>query len=227
MPPDAPPVNSQTSTSAPADCGQIASTGNLLFFEDWQTFNGDYDFERLNYLDSSLFFDNDPIMNDWTDLSILQTTHKQPSDIAHPAASPSLNSDDFSESNPGHHFINAVSTGENSTYSDHPTFPSGGSLSIPTLASTSSKSNIATHSNSRTPATSSPSSADTFSGGKRVKQQRNTEAARRYRQRKVDRVSDLEDALQKMTQERDELKLKLARAEAESDVLRGMMGHRC
>jgi hypothetical protein len=58
------------------------------------------------------------------------------------------------------------------------------------------------------------------------KRQRNTEAARRYRQRKVDRVSELEEALQLMTKERDEMKLRVARAEAEADVLRGLVGRR-
>ena len=48
------------------------------------------------------------------------------------------------------------------------------------------------------------------------------EAARRYRQRKVDRVSELEEALASMTKERDELKLKLARSEGVADVLRGV-----
>ena len=55
------------------------------------------------------------------------------------------------------------------------------------------------------------------------KRQRNTEAARRYRQRKLDRTSELEEALAEMTRERDELKLKLARSEAEAGVLRGMV----
>lgn len=55
------------------------------------------------------------------------------------------------------------------------------------------------------------------------KRQRNTEAARRYRQRKLDRVSELEEALAEMTRERDDLKLQLARSQAEADVLRGMV----
>lgn len=58
------------------------------------------------------------------------------------------------------------------------------------------------------------------------KRQRNTEAARRYRQRKVDRVSELEDALAAMTKANDDLKLKLARSEAEADVLRGLVSKR-
>ena len=56
-----------------------------------------------------------------------------------------------------------------------------------------------------------------------VKRQRNTEAARRYRQRKVDRLTELEEALAKMTTERDDFRLRLAKAEAERDVLRGII----
>ncbi|KAK4539527.1 hypothetical protein LTR36_010872 [Oleoguttula mirabilis] len=56
------------------------------------------------------------------------------------------------------------------------------------------------------------------------KRERNTEAARRYRQRKVDRTSELEDALAEVKKERDELRLKLARSQAEADVLRSMVG---
>ncbi|KAK5746770.1 hypothetical protein LTS12_022620 [Elasticomyces elasticus] len=56
------------------------------------------------------------------------------------------------------------------------------------------------------------------------KRQRNTQAARRYRQQKVDRVAELEEALALVTKEKDELKLKLAKAETEASVLRGLVG---
>jgi hypothetical protein len=56
------------------------------------------------------------------------------------------------------------------------------------------------------------------------KRQRNTDAARRYRQRKVDRVSELEEALAAMTKANEELKLKLAKSETEVTVLRGLVG---
>lgn len=56
------------------------------------------------------------------------------------------------------------------------------------------------------------------------KRERNTEAARRYRQRKLDRTTELEEALSEVKKERDELRLRLARAEAEADVLRSMVG---
>ena len=73
-------------------------------------------------------------------------------------------------------------------------------------------------------ALSTPSSISRSDETDRItKRQRNTEAARRYRQRKMDRVTELEDALEEIRRERDELKLKLARSEAEADVLRGMV----
>ncbi len=74
----------------------------------------------------------------------------------------------------------------------------------------------------------SPSSSGSPDDGddqvsKRVK---NTEAARRYRQRKVDRMTDLEEQLAAMTKERDDLRIQLARSEAEADVLRRLAGPR-
>ncbi|KAK6341590.1 hypothetical protein TWF696_008661 [Orbilia brochopaga] len=52
---------------------------------------------------------------------------------------------------------------------------------------------------------------------------RNNIAAKKYRQKKVDRISELEAALADMTRERDELRLLLARKEAEGQVLREVM----
>ncbi|KAF3910457.1 hypothetical protein ABW20_dc0107969 [Dactylellina cionopaga] len=52
---------------------------------------------------------------------------------------------------------------------------------------------------------------------------RNNLAAKKYRQKKVDRISELEAALAGMTKERDELRLLLARKEAEGQVLREVM----
>ena len=56
------------------------------------------------------------------------------------------------------------------------------------------------------------------------KRQRNTEAARRYRQRKIDKLSKLEEALQLVKKERDELKLELSRVKAEADISQGIIG---
>ena len=56
-----------------------------------------------------------------------------------------------------------------------------------------------------------------------LKRQRNTIAARKYRQKRLDRITELEDALKGMTQERDDLRLRLARQEAETAALKEMM----
>lgn len=56
-----------------------------------------------------------------------------------------------------------------------------------------------------------------------LKRQRNTIAARKYRQKRLDRVTELEEALDRMTRERDDLKLRLARQEAETAALKEMM----
>ncbi|KAL3952460.1 hypothetical protein ACCO45_012403 [Purpureocillium lilacinum] len=59
-----------------------------------------------------------------------------------------------------------------------------------------------------------------------LKRQRNTMAARKYRQKRLDRISDLEQALGEVTGERDELKLQLARREAEVEALREMLARK-
>lgn len=56
-----------------------------------------------------------------------------------------------------------------------------------------------------------------------LKRQRNTIAARKYRQKRLDRIKELEDALEGVTKERDDLRLRLARQEAETAALREMM----
>merc|ERR1712000_608400 len=55
------------------------------------------------------------------------------------------------------------------------------------------------------------------------KRQRNTMAARRYRQRRLDRMAELEKKLADMTEERDDLRVKLARREAEVGALREVL----
>jgi hypothetical protein len=72
--------------------------------------------------------------------------------------------------------------------------------------------------------TTSDSPGDGLGGDSRKrKRERNTEAARRYRQRRQDRLEELEEQLAAMTKDRDELRIKLARSEAETDILRGLM----
>jgi hypothetical protein len=59
------------------------------------------------------------------------------------------------------------------------------------------------------------------------KRKLNTMAARRYRQKRVDQMNDLEATLQEVRAERDALKIKAARLEGEVDVLRSLLkrGH--
>lgn len=56
-----------------------------------------------------------------------------------------------------------------------------------------------------------------------IKRHRNTLAARKYRQKRLDRIKELEDALEEMTRDRDDLRIKLARQEAETEALKSMM----
>jgi len=93
-------------------------------------------------------------------------------------------------------------------------------MSAPTDTTPSLSAMIANSASNRSPSETPPSSDVSDRVRKR---KRNTEAARRYRQRKVDRLTELEEALAAMTREKDDLRLKLARAEAEVDVLRGMI----
>jgi hypothetical protein len=75
-------------------------------------------------------------------------------------------------------------------------------------------------------APASPSISDSpeeTGDSRKRKRERNTEAARRYRQRRQDRLEELEEALAAMQKERDDLRIKLARSEAETDILRGLM----
>ena len=59
-----------------------------------------------------------------------------------------------------------------------------------------------------------------------LKRQRNTIAARKYRQKRLDRITELETALKAMTRERDDLKIQLARQEAETSALKELMRSR-
>ncbi|KAH9896175.1 hypothetical protein F4778DRAFT_783456 [Xylariomycetidae sp. FL2044] len=56
-----------------------------------------------------------------------------------------------------------------------------------------------------------------------LKRQRNNVAARKYRQKRIDRITELESELKGVKQERDDLRLRLARQEAEAAALRSML----
>lgn len=96
----------------------------------------------------------------------------------------------------------------------------------PSASSTSSSSlsqgRIKINSKSTTP--QSPVSTTTAPSSRIKKRTLNTEAARRYRQRRVDQVSGLETELKETQAERDALKNRVARLEGELDVLRRLMG---
>jgi len=56
-----------------------------------------------------------------------------------------------------------------------------------------------------------------------IKRHRNNIAAKKYRQKKVDRIKELEDEVDEVKKERDELRIRLARQEAETAALREML----
>jgi len=55
------------------------------------------------------------------------------------------------------------------------------------------------------------------------KRQRNNVAARKYRQKRIDRIEELEAALSIVTKERDDLRIKAARSEGEIQLLKDML----
>lgn len=48
-------------------------------------------------------------------------------------------------------------------------------------------------------------------------------AAKKYRQKKIDRIQELEEEVDEVRKERDELRIRLARQEAETKALREML----
>ncbi|KAK8038911.1 Basic-leucine zipper (bZIP) transcription factor [Apiospora rasikravindrae] len=90
----------------------------------------------------------------------------------------------------------------------------------------------ATHSPS--PGSQSPDSSGTQTNSRKrasppvdssaaLKRQRNNVAAKKYRQKKIDRITELEMELKGVRDERDDLKIRLARQEAEASALRSML----
>lgn len=56
------------------------------------------------------------------------------------------------------------------------------------------------------------------------KRERNNVAARKYRQKRIDRITELEEQLAAMQKERDDLKVALARKDSENSTLRELIG---
>lgn len=72
--------------------------------------------------------------------------------------------------------------------------------------------------------TSSRAAAPPKEAPNRVKKRElNTLAARRYRQRRVDRMNQLEEELEAIKRERDELKMRVSKLEGETEALRSMV----
>jgi hypothetical protein len=57
----------------------------------------------------------------------------------------------------------------------------------------------------------------------KLRRQRNSAAARKYRQRRLDRIEELEQALQKTQAERDDLKVQIARWRGKAEALQSLM----
>lgn len=74
------------------------------------------------------------------------------------------------------------------------------------------------------PDTPSSSNFDTSANPSRVeKRKQNTLAARRYRQKRVDQMKQLEDMLKETERERDALKVRVARLEGETETLKHLL----
>lgn len=101
------------------------------------------------------------------------------------------------------------------------------SASTPSSSSAHAQSHAASR---REPQSSKPATAS--SGSRKgvstddagaEKRRRNTLAARRFRQKQHDRVSQLEQTLEEISKERDDLKMQVARWEGEATALRAML----
>ncbi|KZZ92293.1 bZIP transcription factor, bZIP-1 [Ascosphaera apis ARSEF 7405] len=106
-----------------------------------------------------------------------------------------------------------------------------------TVATASSTSPTVSHSSNATdsptatasasasaPADASVSPPSTAADSAAEKRRRNTLAARRCRQRQLDRVAALESALEEALKERDDARVEIARLKGENEVLRSLIG---
>jgi hypothetical protein len=133
-------------------------------------------------------------------------TFSQPADF-YPT---SLDSNNFNQSD-FDNILNASSNASTSRSSFQP--PS-------TSTSASAPAHPARPSASKSPASSSSPSSP---GSKVHKRTLNTLAARRYRQKRVDQMADLEQKLKESEKEKEELQMRVARLEGEVEVLRGLL----
>ncbi|KAL2861642.1 hypothetical protein BJX68DRAFT_222994, partial [Aspergillus pseudodeflectus] len=95
------------------------------------------------------------------------------------------------------------------------------SVSVPVSASPMPSTTLQNPTPSPTRDSSSPREKENPS--RISKRQLNTMAARRYRQRRLDRMTQLEEELEAVKRERDELKMRVSKLEGETDALRSML----
>jgi len=112
---------------------------------------------------------------------------------------------------------NADSESDNSPVSFTPATTNSNSMSPQTQTPKSNAKSTKPTKKSAKPHPSSPQPS------KIQKRELNTLAARRYRQKRVDQMAELEAQLKESNAERDALKVRVARLEGEVDVLRGLL----
>jgi hypothetical protein len=118
----------------------------------------------------------------------------------------------------------STSTSNSPSYAPNSSAFSTFAVNLPTAQSSSSPSDDGSFSSTTGTKRKASSPPEDEIVAKDLKRQRNTLAARKYRQKRLDRIAELEQALADMTGDRDDLRLKLARREAEVDALREMLG---
>ncbi|KAL9112334.1 MAG: hypothetical protein Q9227_003452 [Pyrenula ochraceoflavens] len=107
----------------------------------------------------------------------------------------------------------------------HADFPSSGLVTHPLPSSSTSATASPQHGAeaAQIGRTGASSPKDTALADRR---RRNNVAAAKYRQKKLDRIGDLEKALEEVSKERDDLRLQLARRDAELEVSRRLLSTR-
>ncbi|KAL4955931.1 hypothetical protein BDW69DRAFT_182108 [Aspergillus filifer] len=151
---------------------------------------------------------------DWATLGCLPGPSNGPSE--HPANSLGSQSQGFTPSvdSPDPRFDQQLLTNPSTSHTTTTT--------TSTIQPTNSKSMPAT--TLPTPSASDSRESSPKENPSRItKRQLNTMAARRYRQRRLDRMTQLEEELEAVKRERDELKMRVSKLEGETEALRTML----
>jgi len=110
---------------------------------------------------------------------------------------------------------------DNMAFNENDTLTDDLLLMHPILSPHSSPSSLSKSSPEDT--TSKSGSASVSSKSREEKRKANTLAARRYRQNRLDKMTELEEALKEVQRERDALKVKVAKLEGENQVLKDLV----